>query len=83
MDARPIDFRVLNLARGVGGAYATRLLSDLGAQCSWWLWDDARPGDWPQSAAFRSHFEQRVECLNSTRIAKLASAGRPSPARQI
>lgn len=65
MDHRPIDFRVLNLARGVAGACATRLLSDFGAQCSWRRGDDARPGDRPQSAAFQSNFEQRVERLNS------------------
>ncbi|HXU23177.1 MAG TPA: CoA transferase, partial [Tepidiformaceae bacterium] len=64
MDGRPIDFRVLNIARGVAGAYAMRLLCDLGAQCSWWRWDDARPGDWPDSAGFRQHFEQGVECLD-------------------
>ena len=28
----PLDFRVLNLARGVAGAYATRLLADLGRE---------------------------------------------------
>ncbi len=57
----PLDFRVLNLARGVAGAYAVRLLSDLGARCSWWRWSAPRPGDWPPGELMRASFEEGVE----------------------
>ncbi|HCU99704.1 MAG TPA: hypothetical protein DGL25_00760, partial [Dehalococcoidia bacterium] len=60
----PLDFRVLNLARGVAGAYAMRLLSDLGAPCSWWRWTEPRPGDWPSSDLVRAYFEDGVELYN-------------------
>ena len=61
MPVPPLDFRVLNLARGVAGAYATRLVADLGARCSWWRWSDPRPGAWPPSDLFRAYFEDDIE----------------------
>ena len=57
----PLDFRVLSLGRGVAGAYATRLLADLGAQCSWWRWTAPRPGDWPPSDLMYAYFEDGIE----------------------
>lgn len=61
--AQPLDFRVLNLARGVAGAYTTRLLADLGANCSRLCWTAERPGDWPQSSAFHTYFDRGIEVV--------------------
>ncbi|MGH2598674.1 MAG: CoA transferase, partial [Dehalococcoidia bacterium] len=58
-----VDARVLNLARGIAGAYTTRLLADLGARCSWLRWQEGRAGDWPESPAFRCYFAERVEVV--------------------
>lgn len=60
----PLTLRVLSLSRGVAGAFAHRLLADLGAEVSWWNWS-ARPGDWPPSPLFRRYFEAGIECLSS------------------
>lgn len=61
---QPLRYRVLNLARGIAGGYATRLLADLGASCSQLRWDGDRPGDWPASAAFRAYFTRRIEVVD-------------------
>lgn len=60
-DGAALDARVLNLARGVAGAYAVRLLASLGARCSWWHWQEPRAGDWPPSDLLRAHFKAGVE----------------------
>ncbi|HEY7293955.1 MAG TPA: hypothetical protein VH916_02895, partial [Dehalococcoidia bacterium] len=52
-DGPPLTLRVLDISRGVAGAYAGRLLADLGASCSRLRWQPARHGDWPSSPAFR------------------------------
>jgi len=77
----PIEFRVLNLARGVAGAYATRLLADLGARCSWWRWCEPRPGDWPPSDLVRAYFEDGIELHDDQldRDALLAALPRLAP----
>jgi crotonobetainyl-CoA:carnitine CoA-transferase CaiB-like acyl-CoA transferase len=59
----PLSLRVLSVGRGVGPAYCVRQLADLGAECSWWQWEDDRPGDWPPDKLFRSYFEQGVEVV--------------------
>ncbi|MBN9494604.1 CoA transferase, partial [bacterium] len=60
----PLDLRVLNLARGVAGAYAAWLLQGLGARLSWWQWQPPRAGDWPaRGALFRSFFEDGADIL--------------------
>jgi len=61
----PLNLRVLNVARGVAGAYAAWLLRGLGAQSSWWQWQPPRPGDWPAGdPLFRSFFEQGVDVVS-------------------
>ena len=57
----PINPRVLDLSRGVAGGYAVRLLTDLGATSSRWLWSDPRPGAWPDDPLFRDYFADGVE----------------------
>lgn len=59
----PLVSRVLDLSRGVAGAYTTRLLADLGARCSRLRWQDDRPGDWPASPGFRAYFDRGVELV--------------------
>ena len=60
----PLNYRVLNVGRGVAAAYASRLLSDLGASVSWLRWSPARPGDWPAGDdLFRRWFERDVEVV--------------------
>lgn len=63
--SKPLGYRVLNAARGVAGAYTMRLLADLGASCSWLLWDEERPGDWPESAAFRGYFAHGIDVVST------------------
>jgi len=62
-DNRPLDFHVLSLARGIAGAYVTRLLTDLGARSSQLRWQEGRPGDWPSSAGFRAYFDRGVDVV--------------------
>src|SRR5207253_9239318 len=62
-ETRPLDMHVLNVARGIAGAYATRLLSDLGARASRLRWQDDRPGDWPASPGFWAYFDRGVESV--------------------
>src|SRR5215211_3304106 len=62
----PLDLRVLSISLGVAGAYTTRLLADLGAVCSTLRWQQDRPGDWPDSRAFRSYFDHGVEAIERT-----------------
>ncbi|MBC9732341.1 CaiB/BaiF CoA-transferase family protein [Nocardioides marmotae] len=57
----PLDLRVLNLGRGVGAAFATRQLADLGARATWWRWSSPRPGDWPPDDVFLSYFTTGLE----------------------
>jgi len=59
----PLDYRVLSVARGVAGAYALRLLADLGARCAQLDWQPDRPGDWPPSPAFRRYFTHLVDVV--------------------
>ncbi|HKS92406.1 MAG TPA: CoA transferase, partial [Tepidiformaceae bacterium] len=60
----PLQLRILNIARGVAGAYAGWLLHGLGAHTSWWQWQPPRPGDWPEGdALFRSFFEDGVDVV--------------------
>ena len=60
----PLRLRILNAGRGIGPAYAARLLADLGATVSWYQWSDPRPGDWPDSDhLFRKWFERGVEVI--------------------
>jgi crotonobetainyl-CoA:carnitine CoA-transferase CaiB-like acyl-CoA transferase len=60
----PLSCRVLSLARGVAGAYAVRLLADLGARCSQLRWHAERPGDWPADDLFRRYFAEGVEVVS-------------------
>ena len=59
----PLTFRVLDLSRGVAGAYTTRLLADLGARCSRLRWQPPRPGDWPASVAFARYFDHLIDTV--------------------
>lgn len=61
MGSEPLRTRVLSLARGVAGAYAVRLMADLGAECSRLHWSEDRPGDWPDDPLFRAFFREGVE----------------------
>src|SRR5215213_9220507 len=63
-DNRPLRHRVLSLARGIAGGYATRLLTDLGAASAQLRWSADRPGDWPESDSFRAYFTRRVEVVD-------------------
>ncbi len=65
MDEAPLQTRVLSLARGVAGAYAVRLLADLGAECSLWLSSRPRPGDWPDDPLFHRYFREGVEVVDT------------------
>jgi crotonobetainyl-CoA:carnitine CoA-transferase CaiB-like acyl-CoA transferase len=61
--SKPLTFRVLDLSRGIAGAYTTRLLADLGAHCSRLRWQTSQPGDWPASAAFQHYFDDLVDTV--------------------
>jgi crotonobetainyl-CoA:carnitine CoA-transferase CaiB-like acyl-CoA transferase len=63
-DDRPLQLRVLSLARGVAAATAARSLADLGAQVSWWRWAVERPGDWPADPLFRQYFAHGADVLD-------------------
>jgi crotonobetainyl-CoA:carnitine CoA-transferase CaiB-like acyl-CoA transferase len=59
----PLSYRVLDLSRGIAGAYAVRLLADLGGRCSRLQWQVERPGDWPPSPTFRRYFDRLVDTV--------------------
>jgi crotonobetainyl-CoA:carnitine CoA-transferase CaiB-like acyl-CoA transferase len=56
----PLSYRVLDLSRGVAGAYTTRLLADLGASCARLRWQAGRAGDWPADERARGYFDHLV-----------------------
>jgi crotonobetainyl-CoA:carnitine CoA-transferase CaiB-like acyl-CoA transferase len=57
----PLVTRVLDLSRGVAGAYATRLLVDLGARATRLRWQPPRDAEWPASPGFQHYFDRGVE----------------------
>lgn len=63
-DTRPLDLRVLSVARGLAGAYAALLLADLGARCSRLCWCPPRPGDLPGGDGVRAYFDAGVEIVD-------------------